>query len=204
MNESKKNISDTLKSKIEKAIDREASLLKKVEELQTSFSNSSEREMKIGKQLRELKHEREMGLNREIELKTQNKESESRLVSNEKVVTQLTLEIDEMKHKIDGYEFMWDNNMRPDGRPKNHSLISLEGRYHKVEDYNNELTDENKNLKLKIKDINNSQTKRSTSSNQQLKKSKNKNNLDTPRSLDTDEDSLARATRNFSQFSGEL
>jgi len=29
MNESKKNISDTLKSKIEKAIDREASLLKK-------------------------------------------------------------------------------------------------------------------------------------------------------------------------------
>lgn len=156
MNESKKNISDTLKSKIEKAIDREASLLKKVEELQTSFSNSSEREMKIGKQLRELKHEREMGLNREIELKTQNKESESRLVSNEKVVTQLTLEIDEMKHKIDGYEFMWDNNMRPDGRPKNHSLISLEGRYHKVEDYNNELTDENKNLKLKIKDINNS------------------------------------------------
>jgi len=91
--------------------------------------------------------------------------------------------------------------MRPDDRPKNQSLISLEGRFHKVEDYNNELTDENKNLKLKLKDLTNknSMSGRSQSSN----KSKNKY-LDSARQLDTDEDSLARATRNFSQFSGEL
>jgi len=56
--EAKKNLNEALKSKIEKAIGREASLLKKVEELQTSFSNSTEREMNIGKQLRELKEER--------------------------------------------------------------------------------------------------------------------------------------------------
>lgn len=75
--EAKKNFNEALKSKIEKAIGREASLLKKVEELQTSFGNSTEREMNIGKQLRELKQERELSYNRENELVVKNKEQEN-------------------------------------------------------------------------------------------------------------------------------
>lgn len=101
-NESKKNFSETLKTKIEKAIGREASLLKKVNELQTSFSNSSEREMSIGKQLRELKHEREAGLNRENELKSKNKELENQQQSNSKMIEQFKADVDEMKHRIEG------------------------------------------------------------------------------------------------------
>lgn len=71
-----------------------------------------------------------------------------------------------------------------------------------MEDYNNELTDENKNLKLKLKDMTNNLTKRESSVNARGQKIKKK--LDSARSYDQDEDSLARATRNFSQFSGEL
>jgi multidrug efflux pump subunit AcrB len=59
---------------------------------------------------------------------------------------------------------MWDNNVRSDGRTNNHSIISLEGRYHKIEDYNNALTEENKHLKLKLKDVTNiSSTSKKTS-----------------------------------------
>jgi len=57
--DNKRQISEALKLKIEKAIDRESSLLKKVEELQSSFGNSSEREMTLVRQVRELKIERE-------------------------------------------------------------------------------------------------------------------------------------------------
>jgi len=63
--------------KIEKAIGREASLLRKVEELQTSFSHSTEREMNTARQLRELKHERELNINRENENKQKLKELEN-------------------------------------------------------------------------------------------------------------------------------
>lgn len=63
--ETKRQISETLKSKIEKAIDRESSLLKKVEELQSSFGCSSEREMTLVRQVRELKLNREEDIKRE-------------------------------------------------------------------------------------------------------------------------------------------
>lgn len=129
--------------------------------------------MNIGKQLRELKHEREMGLNREIELKATNKDLQSQQQINLKEIEKLKNEMEDLKEKINGYEFMWENNMRPDDRPKNQSLISLEGRFHKVEDYNNELTDENKNLKLKLKDLTNKTTGRSASTNKNLKKGSN-------------------------------
>lgn len=132
--EIKKNFSEALKTKIEKAIGREASLLKKVEELQVSFSNSTEREMNIAKQLREIKHEREQGLNKENELKSKNNELQSTLTQMNKQMEELKSEIDDQKLKINGYEFMWDNNVRPDGLRNNASIISLEGRYHKVED----------------------------------------------------------------------
>ena len=67
---------------------------------------------------------------------------------------------------------MWDNNVRSDGRANNHSLISLEGRYHKIEDYNNALTDENKHLKLKLKDVTNK-----SSSTKKTKKMKRSNTI---------------------------
>jgi len=63
--ETKRQISDALKTKIEKAIDRESALLKKVEELQNSFGNSSEREMTLVRQVRELKLEREEFIKRD-------------------------------------------------------------------------------------------------------------------------------------------
>lgn len=63
--ETKRQISDALKIKIEKAIDRESALLKKVEELQSSFGNSSEREMTLVRQVRELKLDREENIKRE-------------------------------------------------------------------------------------------------------------------------------------------
>lgn len=63
--ETKRQISDALKSKIEKAIDRESALLKKVEELQSSFGHSSEREMTLVRQVRELKLDREESIKRE-------------------------------------------------------------------------------------------------------------------------------------------
>eukprot|EP00801_Mesodinium_rubrum_P005165 Mrub_05168.p1 GENE.Mrub_05168~~Mrub_05168.p1 ORF type:complete len:362 (+),score=102.07 Mrub_05168:87-1088(+) len=66
--ETKRQISEALKLKIEKAIDRESSLLKKVEELQSSFGNSSEREMTLVRQVRELKIEREETVKRENSL----------------------------------------------------------------------------------------------------------------------------------------
>lgn len=69
--ETKRQISDALKSKIEKAIDRESALLKKVEELQSSFGNSSEREMTLVRQVRELKLDREETIKRENTLMAQ-------------------------------------------------------------------------------------------------------------------------------------
>jgi len=63
--ETKRQISDALKTKIEKAIDRESALLKKVEELQNSFGHSSEREMTLVRQVRELKLEREEFIKRD-------------------------------------------------------------------------------------------------------------------------------------------
>lgn len=63
--ETKRQISDALKTKIEKAIDRESALLKKVEELQNSFGYSSEREMTLVRQVRELKLEREEFIKRD-------------------------------------------------------------------------------------------------------------------------------------------
>jgi len=100
---------------------------------------------------------------------------------------------------------MWDNNVRPDGRTNNHSIISLEGRYHKIEDYNNALTDENKHLKLKLKDVTN-QTNQSTRGSSSHHHQKKRFKLDSDRSIDSrdGEDSLTRTTRNFAQFSGEL
>jgi len=58
--------------------------------------------MNIGKQLRELKHQREMDLNREIELKANNKDLESQKQCNIREIEKLKKEIEEMKEKING------------------------------------------------------------------------------------------------------